>query len=77
MKINAEIKIKYKEAETAKIVFESLNPDNEDFLESEISYNIIHFNLKSDKLGTFLATADDLISSELTIEELLSSASRK
>jgi len=77
MKINAEIQIKYKEAEIAKIVFESLNPDNENFLESEISDNIINFNINSEKLGTFLATADDLISSELTIEELLNSASRK
>ncbi|KZX16964.1 KEOPS complex subunit Pcc1 [Methanobrevibacter filiformis] len=75
MKINAKITVEYNEVETAKIVFKSLNPDNGDYLDSNVQDNILSFNIESDNLGTFLNTADDLIFSEITIEDVLNSAS--
>ena len=71
MKIKTNIKLEYKDQKSAEIVYKSLEVDNEGFVESEINDNIINFKIESDKLGSFLATADDLIASEILAEAII------
>lgn len=71
MKITGNITFTYKNDNDAKSVFNSLEVDNEDFLESELKDNKINYNITSEKLGSFLATADDLISSEIVSENII------
>ena len=71
MKINGDLRFIYKSDENAKLVFDSLEVDNEDYLESKLNNNSIEYNVKSEKLGTFLATVDDLIASEIVVEEIV------
>jgi hypothetical protein len=74
MKIDAEIQIEYRNSEDANISFQSLEVENKGYIESEIKENILNYSLSSESLSTFLATADDLISSEILVENVLKSA---
>lgn len=71
MKITGNITFTYKNDNDAKSVFNSLEVDNGDFLESKLKDNKINYNITSEKLGSFLATADDLISSEIVSENII------
>ena len=71
MKIKSNMKLEYKNKEYAEIVYKSLEVDNEGFVEGTIDENIINFKIESDKLGSFLATADDLIASEILAETII------
>ena len=71
MKIKSNMKLEYKNKEYAEIVYKSLEVDNEGFVEGTIDENIINFKIESDKLGSFLATADDLIASEILTENII------
>lgn len=71
MKINGEIILTYNSEENARLVYDSLEVDNEDFLKSDLNENIINYNIKSEKLGSFLATVDDLIASEIVVEKII------
>ena len=71
MKITGNITFTYKNSHDAESVFKSLEADNEDFLESELCENKIRYNISSEKLGSFLTTADDLISSEIVSENII------
>lgn len=71
MKIKGEIIFKYNKENNAKIAFESLEIDNEGYLESKLSQNQIKYCLSNGNVGSFLNTADDLIASEIVIEEIL------
>ena len=71
MNIKSNIRLEYKDPEYCKIVYRSLEVDNEGFVESSLNENIINFKIESDKLGSFLATADDLISSEILAETII------
>lgn len=71
MKIKGEIIFKYNKENNAKIAFESLKIDNEGYLESKLSQNQIKYILSNENVGSFLNTADDLIASEIVIEEIL------
>ena len=71
MKITGEIKFEYESGRDAKLVYESLEIDNENFLKSEINNNTIIYQIDNNKLGTFLATADDLIASEIVAENII------
>lgn len=72
MKINGDLTFIYKSADDAKIVYDTLEVDNENYLESELNDNLIEYNVKSEKLGTFLSTVDDLIASEIVVEKIVS-----
>ena len=65
MKIKGKICLKYNNEENAKVVFDSLEIDNENYLESQLNEN------NSKTLGSFLSTADDLIASEIVVEKIL------
>ena len=71
MKIHGEIIFNYESENAAKLVYDSLEIDNENFLKSEINNNTVIYRINSDKLGSFLATADDLIASEIVVEKII------
>ena len=71
MKITGNISFNYKNKTDAKLIFDSLDVDNENYLDSELSENKINYKITSDKLGSFLATADDLIASEIVSEKII------
>ena len=77
MNIKSNIKMEYKDSQYAGIVYKSLEVDNEGFVESVLDENLINFKIESDKLGSFLATADDLIASEILAEEIIKKTSPK
>ena len=71
MKIKGNILFNYKSKKDAKLIFDSLEVDNENYLESELTDNEISYNITSKNLGSFLATADDLIASEIVSEKII------
>ena len=72
MKIKANIKIEDKDSKDAEISYKSLKvDDDEGYAESTIKDNIINYTITSDSLGSFLATSDDLIASEILVEKVL------
>lgn len=77
MKIKSNMELKYKDAESVEIVFKSLEVDNEGYLKSKLDSDKIEYEIESDTLGTFLNTADDLIASEILIEDLIKNTNKK
>ena len=77
MKIKAEINLEYENSKDGEVSFKTLEVDNEGFVESELNDNILSFYIESDSLGSFLATADDLIASEILIEKILEDTKEK
>ena len=71
MKINGDFTFIYKTSDDAKVVFDSLEVDNENYLKSKLDNNTIEYEVTSEKLGTFLATVDDLIASEIVVEKIV------
>ena len=71
MKISGDLTFIYKTDKDAEVVFDSLEVDNENYLKSKLNNNSIEYKINSEKLGTFLATADDLISSEIVVEKII------
>lgn len=71
MQIKAKIKMEYGNKKQATIAKKSLDPDNEGYLTSKQKDSILVFNLEGDSLRTILATADDLIFNEITVENIL------
>ena len=54
-----------------KVVFDSLEVDNENYLKSRLNNDAIEYEINSEKLGSFLATVDDLIASEIVVEKIV------
>ena len=71
MKIRGKITFAYENKDYAKLIFDSLEVDNENYLESELQNNKINYEISSEKLGSFLSTADDLIASEIVSEKII------
>ena len=69
--------MEYKDSQYAEIVYKFLEVDNEGFVQSVLDGNVINFKIESDKLGSFLATADDLIASEILAEEIMKKTNEK
>jgi len=76
MKINGDITLTYKSKKDVQIVFDSLEVDNENYLTSKLNNNTITYSIKNTNLGSFLATVDDLISSEITVEKILNNVKK-
>ena len=77
MKVDGRIRIRYKNPEDAEVAYRSLEVDNKGFVDSEIDKEELSFHINSDSLGSFLATADDLIASEILVEKILEETKRK
>ena len=71
MKIKSKIELEYKDSKDAEIIFRSLEVDNEGFVKNSLNENTIKFEIESNGLGSFLATADDLIASEILAENII------
>jgi hypothetical protein len=71
MKISGNLTFIYKSSDDAKVVFDSLEVDNENYLKSRLNNNTIEYEVNSEKLGSFLATVDDLIASEIVVEKIV------
>ena len=71
MKIKSKIELEYKDSKDAEIIFSSLEVDNEGFVKNSLNENTIKFEIESNSLGSFLATADDLIASEILAENII------
>ena len=71
MKIKGNILFNYKSKKDAKPIFDSLEVDNENYLESKLTGNEISYKITSKNLGSFLATTDDLIASEIVSEKII------
>ncbi|MDO5851099.1 MAG: KEOPS complex subunit Pcc1 [Methanobacteriaceae archaeon] len=69
MNIETELIFVYENNNYATIAYNSLNPDNEDYVYSYINNNKLICNIKSSKLSTTLATIEDLIHCEGIIEK--------
>lgn len=76
MKIKGDIVFKYKNEKDAQLIFDSLEVDNEDYLESELNDSEINYEITSENLGSFLATADDLIASEIVCEKIINGTNK-
>lgn len=71
MKIKGNIIFNYNNEKNAKLAYESLEIDNEGYLSSKLTENKIEYDLNNDNVGTFLRTADDLIASEIVVEQII------
>ncbi len=71
MKIKGDLTFIYKTSDDSEVAFDSLEVDNEDYLTSVLNDKSIEYEIKSEKLGTFLATVDDLIASEIVVEKIV------
>ncbi|MBQ2831891.1 KEOPS complex subunit Pcc1 [Methanobrevibacter sp.] len=77
MKIAGKLTLNYKNKESALLVYNSLEIDNENYLESEINDKTINYEINSKSLGSFLATVDDLIASEIVAEKILEKTNKQ
>lgn len=71
MKIKGKIIFTYDNEKNAEVVFDSLEIDNDGYLESKLHENQIEYQLSNENIGSFLNTSDDLIASEIVVEEIL------
>ena len=71
MKIKGTICLNYDNENSARLVFDSLEIDNKNYVESELKDKKIIYEINSDSLGSFLSTTDDLISSEIVVEKII------
>ena len=71
MKIKGKICLNYNNDDSARLVYDSLEIDNKNFVDSELKDNKILYEIDSDSLGSFLSTADDLIASEIVVEKIV------
>lgn len=71
MKINGLLTLKYKTDESASLIYNSLEVDNENYLKGDLNNDTIHYEINSESLGSFLATIDDLIASEIVSEKII------
>lgn len=71
MKITGLLTLKYKTDESASLIYNSLEIDNENYVKSELNNDTINYEIDSESLGSFLATIDDLIASEIVSEKII------
>ena len=76
MKIKGKICLEYKDADSASLVFNSLEIDNKNYLKSKLEENEIIYDVNNKSLGTFLSTVDDLISSEIVVEKIIENTNK-
>lgn len=70
MKVKSKTELKFKNSKKAEIIYETLEVDNENFLDSELKKDTITYKTSNDSLSTTLATIDDLIACEILAEKI-------
>ena len=71
MKIKGILTLNYKTTNDASLIYNSLEVDNENYVTSTINEDTIEYEVNSESLGSFLATVDDLIASEIVVEKII------
>ena len=71
MIIKGKICLDYTDQKSAQLVYDSLEIDNKNYVDSKLTENKIIYQITSESLGSFLSTADDLIASEIVVEKIL------
>lgn len=72
MKVKAKIQLNFKNNKDAKLTYDTLEVDNENFLDSTLENNTITYEINSKSLTSTLATIDDLIACEILSENIIS-----
>ncbi|MCR5026098.1 MAG: hypothetical protein K6A34_01460 [Methanobrevibacter sp.] len=72
MKVKSIIELTFKTKEDAEIVYQTLEVDNENFLDSNLKDKKITYETDNDSLTTTLATIDDMIACEILAEKITS-----
>jgi len=67
--ISLDIRIEYDDERTARAVFDSVSPDNEGYISTELKGNVLLMKIVSDNAGTMRNTADDLMACIKAAEE--------
>ena len=67
--ITLDLRAEYDDERTAKAVYDSLLPDNEGYVKTELQGKTIVMHISSDNAGTLRNTADDLMACIKTAEE--------
>ena len=70
MKVKSIIELKFKTPKDAKIIYKTLEVDNENFLDSKLEDKTITYEINNESLTTTLATIDDLIACEILSEKI-------
>ena len=71
MKVKSVIELKFKTPEIARQTYETLEVDNENFLDSKREGSTITYKVNNESLSTTLATIDDLIACEILCEKII------
>ena len=71
MQITARLTFHYQGEEQAKIAYQSLEPDNRNYLESKVINKNLICEIRGESVPRVLATLDDLIFSEILVEKVL------
>ena len=71
MRIHGLLTLKYKTNQSASLIYNSLDVDNENYVKGKLNKDIINYEIDSESLGSFLATIDDLIASEIVSEKII------
>ncbi len=71
MKVKSKIELTFENEETAKIIYDTLEVDNKNFVESAFAENTITYVINNHSLSTTLATIDDLIVCEILSEKIV------
>ena len=72
MKVKSKIELKFKTPKLAEITCQTLEVDNETFLDSKLEGDTITYEINNKSLTTTLATIDDLIACEILSEKITS-----
>ena len=67
--ISLDLRIRYNDERTAKAVFDSISPDNEGYITTELHGNEVLMKIVTDNAGTMRNTADDLMACIKAAEE--------
>ena len=67
--ITLDLCIRYDDERTAKAVFDSVSPDNEGYVSTELRGNQLVMKISTDNAGTMRNTADDLMACIKAAEE--------
>ncbi|MDR1954698.1 MAG: hypothetical protein LBP82_01940 [Candidatus Methanoplasma sp.] len=67
--ITLDLRIQYDDERTAKAVFDSISPDNEGYISTELRGEMIIMRMTADNAGTLRNTADDLMACIKAAEE--------
>ena len=70
MKVKSTVELTFKDEKISKIIYDTLEIDNKNFIESKLDKNTVTYIINNNSLSTTLATIDDLIVCEILSEKI-------